>query len=97
MSPSDRRALWKHMRTPLLTFVALMLLLGINVLLGWLVPETPHIWIAQAAVASFMLMTVLLFSMEILHEPAINRLYMGVGFFWVGIMFAITLVDYLTR
>ena len=97
MSPKDRRALWEHMRTPVLAFVALMAMLAINVSLGALAPNVPHIWIVQGAIATFMLVTVLLFSMEMLHEPALNRLYMCVGFFWVGILFSITMIDYLTR
>ncbi len=44
-----------------------------------------------------MVVTILLFSMEVRHEPPLVKLFAGIGFFWVGILFTMTLVDYLSR
>ncbi len=38
MTDAERRLLWRQMRTPVLSFVALLVLLGINVALGVLLP-----------------------------------------------------------
>ncbi len=35
--------------------------------------------------------------MEVRHEPPLVKLFAGIGFFWVGILFTMTLVDYLSR
>ena len=44
-----------------------------------------------------MVATVLLFSMEIIEDPPLTRLFSVIGFCWVGILFAMTMIDYLTR
>jgi len=96
MSDADRRLLWQHMRTPARVFVALMLMLGAIVLLGALVPS--HLAsMAELALTVCMVLTVLLFSMEVIEEPPLLRFFSFLGFCWMAILFGITLVDYLTR
>ena len=96
LSDHDRRVLRGRLRTPLLTLVALLLLLGLNVLLGALLPFRA-VWMVEAAVTLPMVPTVLWASMELPQEPPIIRFFSLVGFFWVAILFTMTLVDYLTR
>ena len=96
MTRAERQDFLRRMRTPLYGFAALMLLLGTNVLLGAITPFH-GVWIAEALVLAVMVAVVLLFSMEILHEPPLVRLFSVLGFCWVGILFAMTLIDYLTR
>ena len=92
----ERRILWQHMREPVLTAGALLVMLGINVVLGATLPF-PNVWIVELAVAGAMVATILWFSMEVRHEPPLVKLFAGIGFFWVGILFTMTLVDYLSR
>ncbi len=84
------------MRTPLLSFVALMMLLATNVTLGAALPFRA-VWMIEALVVVCMVLIVLLVSMELLHEPPLIRLFSALGFFWVCIMFGMTLLDYLSR
>ena len=96
ISDADKRLLWHHMRTPAITFVALFVMLGVVVLLGAILPF-PSAWVIEASVVTLMVVTVLLFSMEVLEETPLMRVFAGLGFFWVAILFGITLIDYLTR
>ncbi|MDQ2803510.1 MAG: oxidase [Pseudomonadota bacterium] len=96
ISDEDKRVLWRHMRKPAITFVALLVMLGVIVLLGAFLPFSKA-WIIEASVATLMVVTVLLFSMEVLEEAPLMRVFAGLGFFWVAILFGITLIDYLTR
>lgn len=85
-----------HLRTPFLTMVALLTMLGINVILG-IFYITGWAWIAEVLIAATMVATVIMFAMEALWEPPIIRLFAGLGFFWVAILFSLTMVDYVTR
>ena len=71
-------------------------LLGINLILGATLPFSGAS-IVEAVVVVCMVLLVLLVSMEVLEEPPLVRLFAGLGFFWVGILFTMTLVDYLSR
>jgi cytochrome c oxidase subunit 4 len=86
----------RRLRTPFLTMLALLVLLGANVLLGSLF-TTGHAWIAEVLIATVMVATVIVVAMEAHKEPPVIRLFSGVGFFWVAILFALTMVDYTTR
>ncbi len=96
LSDADKRVLRERLRTPLITLVLLLLLLSVNVVLGATLPFR-QVWMIEAAVALAMVATVLWASMELPQEPPIIRFFALVGFFWVSIMFTMTLVDYLTR
>ena len=96
MTREDRRTVWRRMRAPVLSFVALMALLAVNVVLGATLPFRAA-WMVEAFVLVCMVVTVLLVSMEVWHEPPLVRVFSALGFFWVLILFGMTLVDYLTR
>ena len=96
MSRDDWQILWRRMRPAVLSFVLLIGLLSVNVILGATLAFT-WAYIIEAVVVVGMVLKVLLVSMEVLHEPPLMRLFAGLGFFWVAIMFTMTLVDYLSR
>ncbi len=96
LSDEDKRVLWHHMRTPTYAFIALLMMLGVIVLLGAFLPFRWS-WVVEGIIATSMVLTVLLFSMEVLKEPPLTRVFAAVGFCWVAVLFGVTLVDYLTR
>jgi cytochrome c oxidase subunit 4 len=96
LSPEDRALLQQRLRTPFLTFLALLGLLSVNVTLGATLPFA-HAWIAELAVVGAMVAIILLVSMEVRKEPPLIRLFSGLGFFWVCILFGMTLTDFLAR
>ncbi|WP_428484788.1 hypothetical protein [Rhodopila sp.] len=96
MTPEDRQTFMHHMRTPIFACVALLLMLGCNVVLGAWLPFR-RAWIIEAVIAVCMVVTVLLFSMDVGEEPPLHRFYAALGFCWVFILFSITMIDYLTR
>lgn len=92
MSPE----LKEHLRTPILTFLALQSLLGINVLLG-IFFISGRVWILEVFIAATMVAIVILFAMEAIKDPPLTRLFAAMGFCWVAVLFALTMVDYATR
>ena len=96
MSRDDWQTLWRHMRPAVLSFVLLLALLSVNVVLGATLPFS-WAYVIEGVVVVCMVLIVLLVSMEVLQEPPLMRLFAGLGFFWVAIMFTMTLVDYLSR
>lgn len=84
------------MRTPLLTMLALLAMLAVNGLLGYFF-ISDRTWIIEVFVATAMVATVITISMEAHKDPPIIRLFSGLGFFWVAILFTLTLLDYATR
>jgi cytochrome c oxidase subunit 4 len=96
LSDEARREFLARMRPPLLSFAALLVLLGAIVALGQLFPHPVGSWI-EVGVTICMALTVLLVSMEVIEEPPLMRLFSAVGFVWVAILFGMTMVDYFTR
>ncbi|MET0368816.1 MAG: oxidase [Methylobacterium sp.] len=96
LTPADRAQLKRRMRKPVLTFLALLALLAVNVTLGATLPFA-HVWAIELGVVALMAATILLVSMEVIEEPPLIRLFSGLGFFWVCIMVGMTLTDYLGR
>jgi cytochrome c oxidase subunit 4 len=96
MTPEEKRQLWRCMRGPLVSFVVLLCLLAINVMLGATLPFH-GVWMLEAAIALCMVLVVLLISMEVAHDTPLIRVFSMLGFFWVLIMFTMTLTDYLAR
>lgn len=96
MTDAEKQDFRRRMRVPTFAFAAALLLLGVNVLLGAWIPFGA-VWILELLVAVAMIVVVMLFSMEVLDEPPLIRLFSVLGFCWVGILFAMTLVDYTTR
>ena len=76
--------------------LALLALLGVNVVLG-IFFITGHAWIVEVLIATTMVATVIIVAMEAHKEPPLIRLFAGLGFFWVAILFALTMMDYATR
>jgi cytochrome c oxidase subunit IV len=95
MSPF-REELRKRMRTPALTWLALMVLLGVISAIGAITPYD-HWWVAEVLCMGTMIVLVVLFSMEMWRHQPIVRLFSVLGFFWVSILFGMIMVDYLTR
>lgn len=93
---TDKSELWRHMRGPVVTFAALLGFLAINVAIGWFQPFR-GVWAAEGAVMLLMIATVLLFSMEVIEQPALVKFFSILGFLWVGILFGMTMIDYVTR
>lgn len=96
LDAQQKHDLRRHLRTPLLTFVGLLVALAINVTIGWFQP-LPQAWILNLGILVAMVATVLLFSMEVIKEPGLIRVYSVIGFCWVAILFTMTLIDYLSR
>ena len=96
LSSEDRALLRRHMRKPVLTFLALLALLAVNVALGAAVPFA-YTWALEMAVVSVMVALILLVSMEVRTEPPLVKLFSVLGFFWVAILVGMTLTDYLAR
>jgi cytochrome c oxidase subunit 4 len=83
------------LRMPLMVMLALWGLLLFNSLLGVFIHN--NIWYLEVPVAASMVAIVILFSMEAVKAAPIVRLFAGIGFFWVAIMFTLIMVDYATR
>ena len=96
LDAKDRALLWSRLRVPVRTFLVLLTLLAVNVLLGATRPFE-QVWLVELAVVAAMAAIIVLVSMEVRHEPPLVRLFAGVGFFWVAILFGMTLTDYLAR
>ena len=96
LSEEDRRAIWSAMRVPVFAFAALLGFLAAIVLLGALVPGRTASFI-EAGLTLCMIGTVLLFSMEVREEAPLLRFYAALGFCWLTILLAVTMIDYVTR
>ena len=84
------------MRVPFRAFVALLSCLAGVVLLGVLTPSRTSS-IIELALLAVMVLTVLLFTMEVRDEASLLRFFSGLGFVWVATLFMMTMLDYLTR
>jgi cytochrome c oxidase subunit IV len=89
-------ALLDRLRTPARVWLALMVLLAVISVIGATAPHG-HWWIVELACLAVMVSLVIVFSMEMMHHQPIVRLFSILGFFWVGILFGMTMIDYLTR
>lgn len=95
-SEQDLRVVWQHMRVPAFAAVALLFFLLCIVLLGTIVPGRAASFL-EAGITVCMMTTVLLFSMEVRHQPSLVRLYASFGFAWLAVLAGMTMVDYWTR
>ncbi len=84
------------MRVPAFSFVAMVVMLGLIVALGALVPGRAASFI-EAGLTICMAITVLLFSMEVRMETPIMRFYAVLGFCWLAVLTGMTMLDYVTR
>ena len=95
-TPEQRRAIRRQMRVPVFAFVAMMSFLAIIVILAFAAPSRISSGVEFALLVA-MVLTMLLFSMEIREEAGLMRFFASIGFAWVAVMFAFLMVDYLTR
>jgi cytochrome c oxidase subunit 4 len=79
-----------------LTFAALIGLTVLTVVASFLPLHAWHTAIGLLFATAKALL-VALFFMHLLHSPRINWLAVGVGLFWLAILLALTLSDYLAR
>jgi len=97
MSTSESQALFgQRIRKPVIVSIVLLALLALNMTLAVL---HPFAWVGYLGIgiAVMMAMIVLFFAMEITQQVPLIQLFSGLGFFWVAILFTLTMVDYLTR
>lgn len=77
-------------------FAALLVLLAITVAASYVPLGRFNVVIAlMIAIAKTFL--VMLFFMHVRYSGRLIWIYVGVGFFWLGILLALTLSDFLTR
>ena len=93
---AEQRVIWSHLRVPAFAAIALLCFLAVIVLLGALVPSRTASYI-EAGLTICMVLTVLLFTMEVREEAPLLRFYSALGFCWLLILLGMTMVDYLTR
>jgi cytochrome c oxidase subunit IV len=83
-------------RTYLAVFVALMALLAATVAVNYLPLGQFNVVIALI-IAVCKTFLVMLFFMHVRYSGRLIWIYVGVGFFWLGILLALTASDFLTR
>ncbi len=96
MTEAEKAEFLRHMRMPVIGCLALLAMLACIVILGAWLPVR-WTWMIESAIGACMVVTVLLFSMDVADEPPLHRFYACLGFFWVAILMCITIIDYLTR
>jgi cytochrome c oxidase subunit 4 len=84
------------MRGPVIVFIVLMALLAVNVTLGTFRPHG-RLWPLELSIVAIMVSVTILFSMEAVHQVPLIRLFSMLGFVWVGVLFGMTMLDYLAR
>jgi len=77
-------------------FAGLMVLTVVTVAVAWMDLGNLNILVALA-VAVVKATLVVLFFMHLKYSTRLTWVVVGAGFFWLGILLAITLSDYLTR
>jgi cytochrome c oxidase subunit 4 len=83
-------------RTYYIVFVTLLLLTVTTVAVSFVELGGWHLF-AALAIAGCKAVLVLLFFMHVLHSPRLTWLIIGAALYWFGILFVLTLSDYLTR
>lgn len=78
------------------TGIALLLLLGLTVGAAF-VNLGPFNTIISMGIALSKAALILLFFMHLVHERPFLWVFVGAGFFWMGIMLVLGLSDYLSR
>jgi cytochrome c oxidase subunit 4 len=83
-------------KTYVMVWAALLMLLGLTVAvaylhLGWANP------VAAVGIAVIKATIIILYFMHVRYSPRLVWVFVGAGFFWLCILFALTFGDYLTR
>ena len=84
------------MRTYVITFIVLLLLLAATVAASY-VPLGEFNVVIPLAIAAAKTFLVMLFFMHVRLSGRLIWIYAGVGFLWLGILIALTMSDVLTR
>ncbi len=93
---AEKREIWTHMRVPVFAGAALLGFLAVIVLLSAVAPSSATSYIV-AGLAICMVLTVLLFTMEVREETPLMRFYAALSFCWLAVLITMTMIDYLTR
>lgn len=104
MSDSSHAAASSHeshgdhptLRTYYTIFAALMLLLVATVAVAE-VDLGPFGFFAACVIASIKAMLIILFFMHVRYSKPLTWLMAGAGFFWLAILFGLTMSDYISR
>ena len=83
-------------RTYLINGFALLAFLGLTIAAAY-VNLGPFNTVVAMSIALAKAVLILLFFMHLRDSKPIIWVFAGAGFFWLGIMFALALSDYLTR
>lgn len=83
-------------RTYLYVFAALIVLTVATTLVAY-IDLGPLNVIAALAIAVGKMLLVALFFMHVRYSTSLTRLVVGGGLLWLGILFALTMADYVTR
>jgi cytochrome c oxidase subunit 4 len=78
------------------TGIALLALLGLTIGAAYL-DLGPFNTIAAMAIALIKALLILLFFMHVLYDRPFLWVFVGAGFFWLGIMLVLGLSDYMSR
>jgi cytochrome c oxidase subunit IV len=86
------------MKTYVIVWIALMLLMGLTVFLSTVPMGTAMNTLVALIIAAMKATLVLLFFMHLKYESyKISAVVFGAGLFWLLILFGLNLTDYLTR
>ena len=77
-------------------FAALMLLLGATVTIAYIHLGELNI-IAALTIAFIKATLIILYFMHVRYSSRLLWIFVGAGFFWLGILFALSFSDFLTR
>jgi len=80
----------------LIVWAALLTLLAVTVgvsyvHLGWFNP------VAAVSIAAIKTVIIILYFMHVRYSPKLVWIFVAAGFFWLAILFSLSLADYLTR
>jgi cytochrome c oxidase subunit 4 len=84
------------LRTYYLVFAALMVLLAATVAMAEIDLGPLNVLVA-AAIATAKALLILLFFMHVRYSEPLTWLVAGAGFFWLAILFVLTISDYISR
>jgi cytochrome c oxidase subunit IV len=84
------------LRGPLIVYGTNLLLLGAILLVAFFAPHGVRPY-AIPALAVIQGLLILLIGMELRHDAPLIKLFAGIGGFWLAILLALSLFDYVTR
>lgn len=83
-------------RTYIITWAALLVLLAATVGLAYL-PLGPINVVVAVTIAFTKAVLIVLFFMQVKYKTRLTYVFVCAGLFWLGIMFTLTMGDYMTR